>query len=109
MKLPRGLGQLTYCMNVHPTRDWGSNNPAFRQLFTARFVPQGTQPQLDWFNDLCRNTTSAANARALLQARGNVDVRELLGQVRVPTLVLHSCNDQIAPLSQGRWLAWLSP
>jgi pimeloyl-ACP methyl ester carboxylesterase/DNA-binding CsgD family transcriptional regulator len=84
---------------------WGSNNPAFRQLFTARFVPQGTQAQLDWFNDLCRNTTSAANARALLQARGNVDVRDLLAQVRVPTLVLHSCNDQIAPLSQGRWLA----
>lgn len=84
---------------------WGSNNPAFRQLFTARFAPQGTQAQLDWFNDLCRRTTSAANARALLEARGNVDVRELLAQVRVPTLVLHSSGDQIAPLSQGRWLA----
>lgn len=84
---------------------WGSNNPAFRQLFTARFVPQGTQAQLDWFNDLCRRTTSAENARALLQARGNVDVRDLLDQVRVPTLVLHSSHDQIAPLAQGRWLA----
>lgn len=84
---------------------WGSDNPAFRQLFTGRFVPRGTQAQLDWFNALCRRTTSAANARALLQARGNVDVRELLAQVSVPTLVLHSGGDQIAPLSQGRWLA----
>lgn len=84
---------------------WGSDNAAFRQLFTARFVPKGTQAQLDWFNELCRRTTSAANARALLQARGEVDVRELLAQVRVPTLVLHSARDQIAPLSQGRWLA----
>lgn len=84
---------------------WGSDNPAFRQLFTGRFVPQGTQAQLDWFNELCRRTTSAANARALMQARGEVDVRGLLAQVRVPTLVLHSSRDQIAPLSQGRWLA----
>jgi DNA-binding CsgD family transcriptional regulator len=88
---------------------WGSNNPAFRQLLTARFVPQGTQAQLDWFNELCRRTTSAQNARALLEARGSVDVRELLAQVRVPTLVLHSSRDQIAPLSQGKLLAGAIP
>lgn len=88
---------------------WGSNNPAFRQLFTARFVPQGSQAQLDWFNALCRRTTSAENARALLQARGNVDVRELLPEVRVPTLVVHSSRDQIAPLSQGKLLAGRIP
>lgn len=84
---------------------WGSDNPAFRQLFTGRFVPKGTQAQLDWFNALCRQTTSPENARALLEARGNVDVRDLLAQVRVPTLVLHAAGDQIAPLSQGQWLA----
>ena len=84
---------------------WGSDNAAFRQLFTGRFVPRGTQAHLDWFNALCRQTTSAANARALLEARGNVDVRDLLAQVRVPTLVLHAAGDQIAPLSQGQWLA----
>src|SRR3546814_16701204 len=48
---------------------------------------------------------SAENARALLRARGEVDVRDLLAQVRVPTLVLHGSRDQIAPLSQGRALA----
>jgi pimeloyl-ACP methyl ester carboxylesterase/DNA-binding CsgD family transcriptional regulator len=84
---------------------WGNDNPAFRQLFTTRFVPRGSQAQIDWFNELCRRTTSAANARALLRARGEVDVRGLLGQVRVPTLVLHCSHDQIAPLSQGRALA----
>src|SRR3546814_12812597 len=84
---------------------WGSDNPAFRQLFTTRFVPRGSQTQLDWFNALCRRTTSAENARALLRARGEVDVRDLLAQVRVPTLVLHGSRDQIAPLSQGCALA----
>ncbi len=84
---------------------WGSDNPAFRQLFTTRFVPQGSQAQIDWFNELCRRTTSPANACSLLQARGNVDVRDLLARVRVPTLVVHSSHDQVAPLSQGKLLA----
>ena len=84
---------------------WGSDNVAFRQLFTSRFVPQGTQAQIDWFNELCRRTTSAANASALLMARGNIDVREYLPQVRTPTLVLHATHDHIAPLAQGKVLA----
>ncbi len=84
---------------------WGSDNPAFRQLFTSRFVPKGTPQQLEWFNELCRRTTSPANAIRLLRGRGEVDVRDLLEQVRVPTLVLHGDRDQIAPLSQGRVLA----
>lgn len=88
---------------------WGSDNPAFRQLFTSRFVPQGTQAQIDWFNELCRRTTSATNASALLVARGEIDVREYLPRVRTPTLVLHASHDQIAPLSQGKVLAGQIP
>ncbi len=84
---------------------WDKDNPAFRQLFTSRFVPDATQAQLDWFNDQCRRTTSVTNAGKLLAARGDVDVRDLLAQVRVPTLVLHGSGDQIAPLEQGRQLA----
>lgn len=84
---------------------WGKDNPAFRQLFTSRFVPDATQVQLDWFNDQCLRVTSAVNAGKLLAARGDVDVRDLLAQVRVPTLVLHGSGDQIAPLEQGRQLA----
>jgi pimeloyl-ACP methyl ester carboxylesterase/DNA-binding CsgD family transcriptional regulator len=84
---------------------WGSDNPTFRQLFTSRFVPGGSQAQIDWFNDLCRRTTSGENAGALLAARGDVDVRDMLHRVRSPTLVLHAAHDQIAPLEQGRYLA----
>ncbi|MBS0516797.1 MAG: alpha/beta fold hydrolase [Proteobacteria bacterium] len=84
---------------------WGNDNPAFRQLFTSRFVPDGTQEQLDWFNELCRRTASPDVAAELLEARGKVDVRELLPRVRMPTLVLHASRDKIAPLEQGRLLA----
>jgi pimeloyl-ACP methyl ester carboxylesterase/DNA-binding CsgD family transcriptional regulator len=84
---------------------WGRRNPVFRQLFTSRFIPGGSDEQLDWFNDLCLKTTTPHNAVRLLQTRGTVDVRESLGSVRVPTLVLHARDDEVVPLSAGRTLA----
>jgi pimeloyl-ACP methyl ester carboxylesterase/DNA-binding CsgD family transcriptional regulator len=84
---------------------WGSDNPAFRQVFTSRFIPQGTDEQLRWFNELCRKTTSPELAGTLLSARADTDVTELLREVRTPTLVLHARDDAIAPLSEGRFLA----
>jgi len=84
---------------------WGRDNPAFLQLFASRFLPEGTPEQLAWLNALCRRTATPDVAARLLQARGDVDVREYLSQVRVPTLVLHATQDQVAPVSQGRLLA----
>lgn len=84
---------------------WDSRNPVFRQLFTSRFIPEGDNRQLDWFNELCLRTTSPAIGATLMDARGDVDARELLRQVSVPTLVLHADRDQIVPLSEGRRLA----
>lgn len=84
---------------------WGSDNPAFRQLFTSRFIPAGSVEQFGWFNALCNRTASADIAHRLMVARGDVDVRDLLSRVRAPTLVLHASRDQIAPPAQGRWLA----
>jgi pimeloyl-ACP methyl ester carboxylesterase/DNA-binding CsgD family transcriptional regulator len=84
---------------------WGSGNPTFRQMFTSRFVPDGTRVQLDWFNELCRRTVPPENANSLMTARGDIDVRDLLPLVRVPTLVLHTVHDQVVPFDQGRYLA----
>lgn len=84
---------------------WGKENPAFRQLFTSRFLPEGTPEQLASFNELCRRTTTGEIAAALMDARASVNVVELLAQVRVPTLVIHGQQDQIVPLSEGRRIA----
>ena len=84
---------------------WGRSNPVFRQLFTSRFIPGGTDEQLEWYNDLCLKTTSAQNAALLLATRAHIDVRHLLGEVRVPTLVLQSRADEVIPLSSGKVLA----
>jgi pimeloyl-ACP methyl ester carboxylesterase/DNA-binding CsgD family transcriptional regulator len=84
---------------------WGKDNPTFRQVFTSRFIPGGTDEQIAWFNDLCRKTTSPENAVRLLESRANQDVMALLGSVRTPTLVLHSRDDDVIPISEGRLLA----
>lgn len=84
---------------------WGTDNPAFRQVFTSRFIPGGTDEQIGWFNDLCRKTTSPEIAAQLLEARAQLDVDHLLSQVRVPTLVLHARQDAITAFDEGRRLA----
>jgi DNA-binding NarL/FixJ family response regulator len=84
---------------------WGKDNPIFRQLFTTRFVPEARPEQIEWFNELCRRTTTPEIATRLLGARAEVDVSELLPQVRVPTLVLHARRDEVVPLSAGKVLA----
>ena len=90
---------------IELARLWGSDNPAFRQVFTSRFVPEATDEQLKWFNDLCRKTTSPALAGELLRSRADADVSALLAQVRTPTLVIHAREDAVAPVSEGRLLA----
>ncbi len=84
---------------------WGSSNPAFRQVFTSRFVPGASEEQIGWFNDLCRKTTSPEVAARLLDARANVDIVDLLPRVTTPTLVLHARQDGITPFDEGRLLA----
>jgi pimeloyl-ACP methyl ester carboxylesterase/DNA-binding CsgD family transcriptional regulator len=84
---------------------WGKDNPAFRQVFTSRFVPGATDEQIGWFNELCRKTTSPEIAARLLESRATVEVMDLLGKVRAPTLVLHSRDDDVISITEGRVLA----
>jgi pimeloyl-ACP methyl ester carboxylesterase/DNA-binding CsgD family transcriptional regulator len=85
--------------------EWGNDNPAFRQVFTSRFIPGATDEQIGWFNDLCRKTTSPEMAARLIESRAMIDAMALLGEVRTPTLVLHSRDDDVVPISEGRILA----
>ena len=84
---------------------WGQENPAFRQLFTSQFIPDGTADQMRWFNDLQRLTTTPENAARIRYAADEIDVSGLLARVTVPTLVLHCRDDAVQPFEEGRRLA----
>ena len=84
---------------------WGSADPVFRRLYTSRFLPDGTEEQLHWFDELCARTASPKMAARLIVSRGHGDVRHLLSSVAVPTLVAHAVNDQAVPFFEGQELA----
>ncbi|MGZ8981939.1 MAG: alpha/beta fold hydrolase [Burkholderiaceae bacterium] len=88
---------------------WGSNNTAFREVFTNRFIPGGTATQLQWWTELQRLTASPETAARTLEAFYQVDVVEEASRLRVPTLVLHARGDIAVPFEEGRRLAALIP
>ncbi len=88
---------------------WGRNTPAFRQVFTAMFVPDATSEQMRWFDDLQRASTSSENAIKFEQTFHLLDVTDVAPNVKVPTLVLHVTQDSLIPFKQGRQLASLIP
>jgi pimeloyl-ACP methyl ester carboxylesterase/DNA-binding CsgD family transcriptional regulator len=88
---------------------WGRDNPAFRQVFTSQFIPDGTRDQHQWFNDLERTTASPESAAAILEMLYQIDVTEDAQRISVPTLILHSRGDERVPFEEGRQLAALIP
>ena len=84
---------------------WVQDNPAFRQIFTSSFIPEGTPEQIRWMNELMRITTSGQTAIRLQDAVSTVDIRDRLPLIQVPTLVLHSRNDAVVKYERGLELA----
>lgn len=88
---------------------WGRDDPSFRQVFAAQFLPDASRHEWDRFDDLQRQTTSAENAVRFLETFAGIDITALAPAVRCPTLVVHSRDDHRVPLAQGRELATLIP
>ena len=84
---------------------WGKENPVFRQVFTSRFIPGASEAQIGWYNELCRRTSTGEMAARTLEARSTVAVSDLLGEIKVPTLVIHSRDDEVCPVSEAHHLA----
>ena len=84
---------------------WGSDVPAYRQLFTSLFMPDADIDAIRAFNELERVSASADNVVGLMTAVLDIDVTQLLPQVTVPTLVIHRRGDAVAPFESGRELA----
>ena len=84
---------------------WGSDNPAYRQMFTGLYIPGGTPEQLGWWNELQKVSTTPANAVRLQRVLSTIDVSRSLSKVTVPTLVAHARKDHVIDFAAGRELA----
>ncbi len=84
---------------------WGSDSPAYRQMFTSLYIPGGTPEQLGWWNELQKITTTPANAVRLQRVLATIDVADLLRRVTVPTMVAHARNDHVIGFEASKELA----
>jgi pimeloyl-ACP methyl ester carboxylesterase len=84
---------------------WDLDNPAFRQMFTSLFLPDGTPEEQRWFNEVQRITTSAENACAFQRISADTDVSGLLPRLTAPALVAHRRDDAMVSFEAGRTLA----
>lgn len=87
------------------SESWGSDNPAFRQLFTSLGFPEASTAQIHEINELQLVSASGETAARVLKMLAHVDVSAELAQVRAPTLVLHSRDDAWIPAERSREIA----
>jgi pimeloyl-ACP methyl ester carboxylesterase/DNA-binding winged helix-turn-helix (wHTH) protein len=88
---------------------WGRDDPAFRQVFAAQFLPDGTRADWEEFDHLQRRTTSPENAVRFLEEFARIDVRDMAERVSSPTLIMHARDDHRVPLRYGEELAAIIP
>lgn len=58
-----------------------------------------------WWSKFLRMSASASAAAALQRLNIEIDVRNVLPSIRVPTLILHASQDRAIPVDVGRYMA----
>jgi len=84
---------------------WGDEHSVFMRAFCSFFIPGASADEIRSFVDFRRMATTGENAMKLRSAVDDINVVELLPQLSVPTIVLHSIHDNLVPFDQGRRLA----
>jgi pimeloyl-ACP methyl ester carboxylesterase/DNA-binding CsgD family transcriptional regulator len=84
---------------------WGRDDPAFRRVFTSRFIPEATPELVAAFDELQRVSATPEGAERLRAAWMHIDVGDLLERIEAPTLVAHVRGDAVVPFEEGRRLA----
>ena len=84
---------------------WGQDHLGLLHMMTAQLFPNASLEQMRSFNDLQRLTATPAQAARMVMALGESDVSTMLGDVRVPTLVMHARDDVRVPPEEARFIA----
>jgi len=88
---------------------WARPDPTYRQMFVARFLPDGDQDEWRAFDELQRRSTSPENAWRFLDTFADIDVTDLAPQVTAPTVILAGRREPDGMFEQARILASLIP
>jgi class 3 adenylate cyclase len=101
---PHGPTREEYLREVEDdVRGWGTVELA-RQIFEeSRMEPE--PEKLELLARRMRASASPGAARQLELMNLEIDVRDVVGAIRVPTLVIHRTDDPNVAVEAGRWLA----
>jgi class 3 adenylate cyclase/pimeloyl-ACP methyl ester carboxylesterase len=98
---PEVLGPLTALVRAQ----WGMGAAALTDLF----VPAGDPAKAAMFKEFQRVSASGENAARWLEALVEIDTTPLLGDLQMPTLVIHRQGDRVCRFKVGREMAALIP
>ena len=84
---------------------WARPESTFRRVFTSLMIPDATEEQMRWLDELQRVSVSATVAYTARRQRREQGATECLDDLDVPTLVLHSRHDRMNDFDCGRFLA----
>jgi pimeloyl-ACP methyl ester carboxylesterase len=80
-----------------------NDRQAARQV--VRGIGMRGDEEVDAYIDLMRYGASPGMLEALYRMNKEIDIRDVLPTVRVPTLVMHGSDDEIVPVEVGRYTA----
>jgi class 3 adenylate cyclase len=83
------------------SESWGSGHFLDRFAASALHDPRAQE----WWPRFQRMAVSPSGIRTLLLMNAEIDVRDVLASVNVPTLVLHSAGDQLCQIEGARYMA----
>jgi class 3 adenylate cyclase len=75
------------------------------RLDVTAIAPSASPDERTRLARLLRRSASPGAAAALLRMNTQIDVRNVLPTIRVPTLVLHRSRDRDVNVEEGRWIA----
>ena len=85
-------------------RDWGNTvDPVGLRIWAPSFADDA-QAKQNWATML-RRGASPGGASAILRLAMELDTRDILPSIRVPTLVIHKSGDRVTRIENGRYLA----
>jgi pimeloyl-ACP methyl ester carboxylesterase/DNA-binding CsgD family transcriptional regulator len=73
---------------------WAREDPEFRRVFTRKVIPDATEEQMRWFDELQRMSTSPENAVAARLGRQAVNIVDEIPNITAPTLILQATGDR---------------
>jgi pimeloyl-ACP methyl ester carboxylesterase len=77
--------------------------------FFHMLAPNGDEATASWFRTFARSAITSIEAVDEVSRLGPVDIRDALGSVHVPTLIMHRTDDRSADVNASRYMAKRTP